>query len=120
MRDFCFSRRTKIVLYYMMVAQRGRFWNDSFGDLSRAVCLNRQYRTLVRYGLSVFWSFSLSVSRLCLCCHCHVQNRILFIILYIIYYIYLLIIKEVRVSEKFLVLYTQKTERPRDPKDILM
>ena len=42
----------------MMVAQRGRFWNDSFGDFSKAVCLNRQYRTLVRYGLSVFWSLA--------------------------------------------------------------
>ena len=97
----------------MMVAQRGRFWNDSFGDFSKAVCLNRQYRTLVRYGLSVFWSLGLLVSRLCICCHCHAQNIILLLIIILYIIIYFCIIKEVRVSEKFLVLYTQKTERPK-------
>ncbi len=68
------------------------------------------------FGLSVFWflayAFVVTVMP-------KIKYYLLFIIILYIIIIYLSIVKEVRVSEKFLVFYTQKTERPRDQKDLL-
>ena len=78
----------------------------------------------VPLSLSVFWSFGLLVFRFLAYAFVVtvmpiIKYYLLLIILLYIIIIYLSIIKEVRESEKFLVFYTQKTERLRDQKDLL-